>query len=203
MAQARVLGRENKKDDYTKLYNKYGVPIEETWKICGPFRDFKRSGFDHIFPPENEIKLSATYKNNNNAISWVNGQDKHRDGHVNLLDIFAQSSFATAYALVYIHSPNERKVQIRLGSDEACKFWLNDEFIWQHYIKRAAVVDRDILAVVLHPGYNKVLLKITNTDLDWGFYFRVTDEKGDGFSDLKFVSPDELESNLASKLPIN
>jgi tetratricopeptide (TPR) repeat protein len=203
MSQARVFGRENKTDEYVQLYKHYGVALEETWKICGPFREFRKFGFNHAFPPEKEIKLLTTYKNNKNNIIWIDGQDKHRDGHVNLLDILPQSSFATAYALVYINSPDERKVQIRIGSDEGCKFWLNDELIWQHYIKRSAVVDRDILTVVLHPGYNKVLLKITNTDLDWGFYFRVTDEKGDGFSDLKFVSPDELESNLASKLPVN
>jgi hypothetical protein len=100
--------------------------------------------------------------------------------------------------LVYIDSPDERKVQVRIGTDESCKFWLNDDLIWQHYIKRSAVVDRDIVTVVLHPGYNKMLLKITNTDLDWGFYFRVTDEAGDGYPDLKFVSADEIESSLAS-----
>ena len=96
-------------------------------------------------------------------------------------------------------SPDERKVQVRIGSDEACKFWLNDEFIWQHFIRKDAVVDRDIITVVLHPGYNKMLLKVTNTDLDWGFYFRVTDEAGDGYTDLKFVSPEEVEQSLVSK----
>ena len=199
MAQARVLGIENKKDQYEQLYHKFGVPTEDTWKICGPFRDYQSSGFEKVFSPENKIDLNATYKNNDTEIKWVTGGDNHIDGHFNLGDLYDQKSFATAYALVYMDSPDERKVQIRIGSDEACKFWLNDEFIWQHFIRKDAVVDRDIVTVVLHPGYNKMLLKITNTDLDWGFYFRVTDEAGDGYSDLKFVSPEEVEQSLVSK----
>jgi hypothetical protein len=203
MARVRALGRENNKEKYHQFYAHYGVPLEEKWKICGPFRDFSRSGFEHAFSPENDQKLTSTYKNNSREINWIDGQDKHIDGHVNLVDIIPQNAFATAYAMIYIKSPDERNVQIRMGSDEACKFWLNDKVIWQHYIKRAAVVDRDIVTVVLHPGYNKILLKITNTDLDWGFYFRVTDEFGDGFPDLKFVSPDDIESSLASKYELN
>jgi tetratricopeptide (TPR) repeat protein len=200
MARVRALGRENNNEKYHQVYTKYGVPTEEKWKICGPFRDFSHSGFEHAFPPENDQKLTSVYKNNGRQIRWIDGEDEHIDGHFNLLDIFPQNSFATAYAMIYIHSPDKRNVQIRMGSDEACKFWLNDKLIWQHYLKRAAVVDRDIMTVVLHPGYNKMMLKVTNTDLDWGFYFRVTDEFGDGFPDLRFVSPADLESSLASKL---
>jgi tetratricopeptide (TPR) repeat protein len=203
MAKARVYGRENKNEESDLLYLKYGVPTEKTWKICGPFRSYKYSGFDHAFPPERETNLSSTYKNNSLEIKWIDGDDDHHDGHVDLANIFRQNQFATAYSLIYINSPDERKVQIRLGSDESCKLWLNDELIWQHYIKRGAVVDRDIITVVLHSGYNKVLLKINNTDLDWGFYFRVTDEEGNGISDIKFTSPSELESSLASNDILN
>jgi tetratricopeptide (TPR) repeat protein len=203
MARARVYGREDDKERISTLYKKYGTPMEEIWKICGPFREYNKSGFDYAFPPEKEIKLAATYKSSGNQVSWKDGQDKHRDGHLNFLDMMNQSSFTAAYALIYVNSPDERKVQIRIGSDETCKFWLNDELIWQHYIKRGAVVDRDIVTVILHSGYNKVLLKITNTDLDWGFYFRLTDEEGYGYSDLKFVSPDDLETSLASQFIAN
>jgi hypothetical protein len=196
MAQARALEGENKKDQYTKLYDKFGVPTEDTWKFCGPFREYQSSAFEKVYPPETEIKLNATYINYNKEIKWVTGSDAHRDGHFNLCDLYDQNSFVAAYGLVYINSPDERTVQVRIGSDEGCKFWLNDEFIWQHYIRKDAVVDRDIVTVVLHPGYNKMLLKITNTDLDWGFYFRITDEAGNGQPDLKFVSAEELESSL-------
>jgi tetratricopeptide (TPR) repeat protein len=57
MAQARVFGRDDKVNQYASLYKKYGVPVENTWSICGPFREYNLSGFEHVFPPENEIKM--------------------------------------------------------------------------------------------------------------------------------------------------
>jgi tetratricopeptide (TPR) repeat protein len=198
MALARAKGGEKHLDQSRQIYTKFGVPVETRWKFCGPFRNSDVSGFNHAYPPENEIDLSATYVNNNRKITWATGQDRNTDGHFNLTELYDMSSFATAYGLIYIKSPDERKVQVRIGSDEACKFWLNDKLIWQHYIKRDAVADRDIMTVVLHPGYNKILLKITNTDLDWGFYFRVTDKNGYGYSAIEFISPDVVETSLAS-----
>lgn len=60
------------------------------------------------------------------------------------------------------------------------------------------MVERDIITVLLHPGYNRVLLKITNTIYDWGFFFRVTDEKGNGFSDITFHAPEEVDRSFTT-----
>lgn len=80
-----------------------------------------------------------------------------------------------------------------MGTDEACKLWLNDELIWQHYIKGDAMIDRDIVAVLLQPGYNKLLLKVTNSMMDWGYYLRITDGSGNGYYDITFHSPEEMD----------
>ena len=104
-----------------------------------------------------------------------------------------------AYGAVSIHSPEKRKVQLRIASDEACKLWFNDELVWQIYRTWESPIDRDIVSVVLHPGDNKILIKVTNSMEDWGFYFRVTDENGDGFQDIEFHAPGEA-SEFASHL---
>ena len=84
-----------------------------------------------------------------------------------------------------------------MGTDEACKLWLNNKQIWQHYLKKDAAFDRDLVTVLLHPGYNKLLLKVTNSNRDWGFYLRVTDENGLGFSDVTFHSYEHVEKTFA------
>ena len=99
--------------------------------------------------------------------------------------------------MVYAFSPEERKVQLRVGTDEAFKLWLNEELISQRYYHHGAIIDRDIVTVVLHPGYNKILLKVTNSDLEWGYYFRITDESGNAFYDITYHSPEELEKKFA------
>ena len=59
-------------------------------------------------------------------------------------------------------------------------------------------IDRDLVTVVLHPGMNKLLLKVTNTDLEWGYYLRITDLEGNGIPDIKFHSAAEIKQSLAS-----
>lgn len=93
--------------------------------------------------------------------------------------------------MIYINSPDKRTVQLRIATDEACKMWLNDKLVWQVYRKWPVPIDNDISPVVLHPGDNKLLIKVTNSLKNWGFYFRVTDEKGNGFPDIKFVPADK------------
>lgn len=174
-------------------YQDMGVPLETDWMTLGPFAANKFSGFEHQFPPENEIKLDATYQGAKGEIKWQKANDDQYDGYMNFQNIFDYEYWTVGYALTYAFCPDERKVQVRVGTDETFKLWLNDDLICQRYYQDDAAVDRDIATVILHPGYNKLLLKVTNTDLDWGFYFRITDESGNAYYDITYHSPEKLE----------
>jgi tetratricopeptide (TPR) repeat protein/TolB-like protein len=180
-------------------YQDIGVPLETDWMVLGPFAANEFSGFEHQFPPEKEIKLDANYQGAKSEIKWRGADDAHYDGYMNLQTVFDYSYWTVGYALTYAFCPEERKVQIRVGTDETFKLWLNDGLISQRYYHDDAAVDRDIATVILHPGYNKLLLKVTNTDLDWGFYFRITDEGGNAFYDITYHSPDKLEKKFANR----
>lgn len=180
-------------------YSKLGTPLENTWWVIGPFSTENISGFFHVYPPEQKIDLNANYQSRKLNLKWKPSSDQNRDGYLNLRSMISPSNWAVSYALIYVYSPEKRKAQIRLGTDEACKLWLNDDQIWQHYFKEAASLDRDVITVMLHPGYNKILVKVTNTVFDWGYYFRVTDEAGNGFSDITFHSPMDISNILAKK----
>ncbi|MCB0301242.1 MAG: hypothetical protein KDE52_14390, partial [Calditrichaeota bacterium] len=132
------------------------------------------------------------------AHPWQPANDGFMDGYINLQSQFQPYTWAVAYAWTYVYASEEQKVQIRLGTDETCKLWLNDDLIWQHYLKEDAKLDRDLVTVVLRPGYNKLLLKITNTDFDWGFYLRITGENGDGLPGISFHSPADVHQNLSA-----
>ena len=92
-----------------------------------------------------------------------------------------------AYGLIYLESPDDREVQFRFGSDDGSKVWLNDQEIWKLNRNGDAVFDDNNRTVKLNKGLNKVLIKVNNTAGDWGFFFRVTDEKGIGVPDIRFV----------------
>jgi tetratricopeptide (TPR) repeat protein len=189
----------NNSSAIAKEYFQQGAPLENLWYVLGPFSQKNVSGFFYPYPPEQKIDLNATYSGVRGEIKWQPAVDGMRDGYLNLKSTFRQSDWVVGYALIYAYAPEERKVQIRLGTDEACKLWLNDEQIWQHYLKQSAQIDRDIVTVILHPGYNKFLLKVTNSIQDWGFYFRITDEKGTGYPDITFHTAPEVLNSLARR----
>ncbi len=198
-ARARQYDIQNNPEAIAKEYQRLGSPLEHKWQVIGPFSVEDVSPFEHSFPPENNIDMEAVYSNGEDEISWRPGNDGSHDGYVNLKAIFDHSLWSVGYGLLYVYSPEERKVQIRLGTDETCKLWLNDKQIWQHYTKRDALVDRDLVTVVLHPGYNKLLLKVTNVLADWGYFLRVTDEEGNGIPEISFHSAEEVKDGLASR----
>jgi Tfp pilus assembly protein PilF/TolB-like protein len=198
-ARAHFYGNYREQAEVADEYHRLGTPLETIWRIIGPFSTGGVSGFKNAYAPENEIKLDAAYSNANGTLKWQPADDNSFDGFVDLKSNFKDSNWSVGYGLVYIHSPDKRKVKIRLGCNEGNKLWFNDDLIWQRYYTKYkdAIVDRDMVTVVLRPGYNKVLLKVTNSTLDWGFYFRVTDENGNGFKDITFHSPEDIDQSFA------
>ena len=196
--QARYYERSGRDDALAAEYAEVGAPPESYWRVIGPFSMGNRSGFEHAFIPETALDLNASYRDQGRLYEWRPGDDGASDGYVNLKKLNGHSLWTVSYAAIYIHSPEKRKVQIRLGCDETGKLWLNDELIWQHYLKRDASPDRDLVTVLLREGTNKLLIKVTNSDFDWGFYLRVTDEKGRGFKDIRFAAPGDLPAEVAS-----
>lgn len=86
---------------------------------------------------------------------------------------------AVAYALTYIKAPENMNAQLRVGSCDGVKVWLNGEKVWSNKLSRSAKIDEDVVSVKLSAGRNELLLKVANQETnDWGFYCRVTDANG-------------------------
>ncbi len=166
-----------------------GAPEENKWLVIAPFDN--TNGFQKKYPPEREIKLNKIYKDGNLAIQWQHANDGFNEGYIDLKMIYKNYNWKVGYGLIYVQSPDRRAAQIRIGSNESVKLWLNDEEVWRMNIGRDAIFDDDIIPVVLQPGLNKILIKVCNLINEWGFYFRVTDEDGKGMPGIEFVSAAE------------
>lgn len=180
-----------------QTYHELGSPLEDDWRVIGPFPN--RSGFERTFPPEESLDLDGAVKVGDTTLKWQPVNDGIYDGYVDLTTTLQPSSWGVGYGALTIHSPEKRKVQLRIASDEACKLWLNGKQVWQAFRLKDVPIDQDIVSVYLHPGENKLLLKITNSTRDWGFYFRVTDDNGEGFSDIMFRAPNADEEAVAGR----
>ena len=161
--------------------------LVKNWYFLGPFDNSDRDGLDRHFPPEEKTDIKAAYKDkDDNEIAWFKPFDYNDSGLVDLNKLFETNDYTIAYALTYVYSPNEREVQFRFGSDDGIKVWLNDEMVFSYEVERSAEVDDDILTVALRKGWNKILIKVSETWGSWGFFFRVTGQNGKPVEDIIF-----------------
>lgn len=89
------------------------------------------------------------------------------------------------YLCAYVYCPDDRKAQVRLGSDDDYKLWVNGKFVGQKAINRGPKIDDEILPVELCKGLNTVLMKVCERAAGTAAVLRFTDEKGNPMTDLK------------------
>ena len=157
------------------------------WYFLGPFDNTAKDALNKNFPPEGTIDLAGEYTGKGGIlIKWSRPFSYDVSGDVDLNLLFKPNDYAVAYALTYAHSPKDKKVQLRFGAEDGIKIWLNDKVVVKSEIAKAGEVDSDIVEVNLKKGWNKILLKVTDTWGSWGFYFRVTDLNGKPVEDIIF-----------------
>jgi tetratricopeptide (TPR) repeat protein len=168
-----------------------GVPEEKNWMLLGPYHNFQ--GFQTEFAPETEINLDKIYKVQKRTLEWQHTNDGFNEGYINLKRTYPQYNWKVAYGLIYVNSPDRKDAQIRIGTNDAVKVWLNDQEIWRLNMERDSIFDNDVIEVTLKPGKNKILIKVCNRINEWGFYFRMTDKAGNGLQDITYVPADEFK----------
>lgn len=92
-----------------------------------------------------------------------------------------------AFAACWIDCPRELPVQVRVGSDDGYKLYLNHESLGGRSLARAAAPDQDVHPAVLHKGLNLLLLKITDRTGSHAFCVRLTDRHGKPVPGLKVL----------------
>lgn len=85
------------------------------WTVIGPFDNISASGFDRVFPPEQEYKVDKVYEGKNGIpASWFKIAEVRPDHWIDFQRYFAydQSVF---YGNNFIYSPRKQTVQIRVA----------------------------------------------------------------------------------------
>ena len=188
MVSALNYQKNNKIDKMEDTFASLGIPLEQKWQIAGPYHIENEFAYDYQFIPETDDL---------NKSNWQFIDDSMNDGYIDLKNSLPNSYWATAYALTYVYSPEERPAEIRIGCDESCKLWLNDNIILNGYSEKEIPFDGASVKVVLRPGYNKLMIKVVNRIHEWGFLCRITDEEGNGFKNIKFYNPQEINRTYA------
>ncbi len=182
IANMEVLQKPGFLHDWWQLH-KSTDGLVMNWQVIGPFEFGK--GLEEIYPPEKEIDLDATYQSADGPVKWKKITTP-TSGYLNFLDVFYKNPednpadlSAIGYAYIRVESPNDRKIQLTLGSNDGAKLWVNKKVIYNEHVGRGAVADQVFLDANLNKGVNHILVKVENLGYNWGLYLRVVDPKNE------------------------
>ncbi len=149
-------------------------------EVCGPFyvKDKPDQGLEQAFINETDAA---------NGGKWIPVSVNGRN--INFADFFGPKDYTLAYALIKVQSDKDQLAQVRLGTDDGCKLWLNGKVILYSPVLRSATADSNIVDVQLKKGENTFLLKVANWEGDWEAVFRVTDAEGNPPAGVSYIAP--------------
>lgn len=180
----------NKFDEGREIGKNIGAV--DKWALVGEFENISASGFDKDFGALAHPELSYKFKNKFGAeVTWFRYDRLRNDLWLDFEYIF-NTEESIIYAQTFCNSPDERQVQLRLGTSGSYKLWLNDQLVSQAEEERNNDFDTYNSKVTLHKGFNRILIQIGASELEnSNLMLRVTDNKGYPVKDLSFQSMPE------------
>jgi hypothetical protein len=190
-AMAKQLEKLGEKAD---LPAKYGFITR--WMLIGPFDNTNKVGFAKAYPPETKVDLKAAIEGKEGKpAKWIEHKTTDTHGLVDLNKAISKNMGAVGYAFAAVESKTDREVEIRAGSNNAVKIFLNGQQVFTHdEYHHGARMDQHIGRGMLKKGRNEVLIKVCQNEQKdnwaqrWDFQLRICDAIG-GAVELKVIEP--------------
>jgi len=158
---------------------------QQTWRLLGPFANEEGQGLDTALPPERDLQAPGPFAGKGGAqLQWRPYRGEAVSGYVDLSAALSPEPWCLGYAACELYAPSEREGWLELGSSDGLQVWLNGERVLRSDTRRAAAPRQDMVPVHLRQGWNTVLLKVGREEDEWGFYFRLTDDRGEAWGDI-------------------
>ncbi|HPP54903.1 MAG TPA: hypothetical protein PK777_18245, partial [Thermoguttaceae bacterium] len=127
-------------DSIAKALRQLGRPVDlarhfgflRHWKLIGPFDNADGRGFAAVYPPETEWNPQASYPGKHGSVRWIDHQSDDDYGLVDLNKALVEEKDVVGYAAAEFFLRSEREVQIRIGSPNAVKLWVNGRLLVAH-----------------------------------------------------------------------
>lgn len=166
------------------LQKHFGFVVK--WHLIGPFENHDFVGFDAVYPPEQSLDFSAKYTGKDDKeVAWVAHTTEDEYGAVDLRKAIPPFKGAVTYAAAEFHAQTAGTVELRLGTPNAWKLWVNGELKFgRDEYHRGTKLDQYKVPVKLSAGKNVILLKVCENEQteewaqDYKFQLRVSDSSG-------------------------
>lgn len=160
------------------------------WRIVGPFNNTDGVGFKTVYPPETNVDFDAEYEGQlDEPVKWTKISTDDKYGIVDVAESIENYKGSVMYAVTSFESDKPRPVQLRLGTPNSWKVWVNGKplFSREEY-HRGMKIDQYVVDARFNKGRNVILLKILQNEQedDWAqryqFQLRVSDTSGGGLT---------------------
>lgn len=156
------------------------------WLLVGPFDNSGGVGFAAVYAPEKGIDPKQTYVGKQNLqLVWKPHTTTDPYGVVDLNKAIGKHMGAVGYAYAVVESPEARPVEVRVGSNNAVKVWLNGQEVIAHEeYHHGNRMDQYVGSGTLRAGRNEVLIKVCQNEQkeewaqSWSFQLRLCDRVG-------------------------
>src|SRR5262249_34926133 len=118
-------------------------------------------------------------------IAWVEHTTSDEYGIVDLAKVLGPFKGSVAYAVAEFESSDRQPVEVRLGTPNSWKLWLNGDLVFaREEYHRGMNLDQYKMRTTLRPGKNAFLLKVCQNEQTeewaqrWQFQLRVCDGAG-------------------------
>lgn len=147
-----------------------------SWHVIGPFDNREQKGFDAKYPPEAQVELEATYDGQLGEVEWTPIGSDSPYGEIDIGKTLENWKGSAVYLVTTFDSPKAQQVELRLGTPNAWKLWVNDEFIFgRDEYHRGWSLDQYRVPVRLNAGENRILIKLLQNEQteDWAQDYKV------------------------------
>jgi hypothetical protein len=181
-------------DAIAKQLDKLGVRVDvaahfgfvRQWLLAAPFDNTNDIGFGVAYPPEQGVDPKAVYEGKKGSkVRWISHTTRDAYGVVDLNKALGKQQGVVAYAYAVIDAPAARRIQIRAGSTNGIKIFLNGEEVFHRdEYHHGMDVDQFIVDASLKAGRNELLLKVCQNEQkedwaqNWRFQVRLCDAVG-------------------------
>lgn len=156
------------------------------WQLVAPFSNLERSGFATVYPPEEMLDLTASYTlPDGTTAKWQPFRSTDSYGQIDFNKPFGLIKEVVGYAATTFDSPEARDAELRIGTGNAWKVWLNGKYLFgRDEYHRGAQLDQYTLPIRLEKGPNSLLVKLCQNEqkeewtVDWRFQLRLCDSSG-------------------------
>lgn len=161
------------------------------WMLAGPFDNTGGKGFHTNYPPEKAPPAPQGFLGKGGKkVAWQKTTTTLALGIVDLNKVFPDEDQgrlreAVAYAYAAVETDKERPIEIRCGSNNAVRIYLNGkEIFFREEYHHGMEMDQHAGKGTLKAGRNDILIKVCQNDQDevwarnWSFQLRVCDHLG-------------------------